>query len=216
MATIDGLGQVANEALGGASNAKGNPEIIDQTEFLELLVTQLQNQDPLNPMQNEEFAVQLAQFTQVEQLIGINEKLESGKSGESFGSLASYLGQEVWLDSDVVSVADGNAGEIAFQLGSGASNVDVELVDSAGVVRQVLNIGALSSGSHRISLDGINVANGDYQARVKATSASGSEVAPEVSVAGIVNGYIPGPNPTLLVGDREVLTSEISRVQIPA
>lgn len=216
MATIDGLGQVANEALGGASNAKGNPEIIDQTEFLELLVTQLQNQDPLNPMQNEEFAVQLAQFTQVEQLIGINEKLESGKSEESFGSLASYLGQEVWLDSDVVSVADGNAGEIAFQLGSSASNVDVELVDSAGVVRQVLNIGALPSGSHRIPLEGINTGNGDYQARVKASSASGSELTPEVSVAGIVNGYIPGPNPTLLVGDREVLTSEISRVQIPA
>lgn len=216
MATIDGIGQAASGALGGASNAKGNPEIIDQTEFLELLVTQLQNQDPLNPMQNEEFAVQLAQFTQVEQLIGINEKLESGKSEENFGSLASYLGQEVWLDSDVVSVADGNAGEIAFQLGSGASNVDVELVDSAGVVRQVLNIGALPSGSHRIPLEGINTGNGDYQARVKASSASGAELTPEVSVAGIVNGYIPGPNPTLLVGDREVLTSEISRVQIPA
>jgi len=215
MATINGLGQVAGDALGGAASKKDNPEIIDQTEFLELLVTQLQNQDPLNPMQNEEFAVQLAQFTQVEQLIGINEKLESDKGSDSFGSLVSYLGQEVWLDSDVVSVSNGNAGEIAFQLGNNASNVQVELVDSAGIVQQVLSFGPLSSGSHRIPLDEVTAANGDYQARVKAVSSGGGEITPEVSVAGIVNGYIPGPNPTLLVGDREVLTSEISRVQIP-
>ena len=67
-------------------------------EFLTLLVNQLQHQDPLNPMDNQEFAVQLAQFSQLEQMIDINKKLGSDKtSSTELASLASFLGRNVVL-----------------------------------------------------------------------------------------------------------------------
>ncbi|MCB0330639.1 MAG: hypothetical protein KDD70_13280 [Bdellovibrionales bacterium] len=193
-----------------------NAEVVDQAEFLELLVTQLQNQDPLDPMQNEEFAVQLAQFSQVEQLIDINQKLDGGVNGGDFSSLASYLGQEVWLDSDVVSVKGGDGGTVAFDLDQDAADVQVELLDSNGNVRELINAGPMSKGTQRVDLSELTTVSGDYQARVVASSAGGETFSPEVSIAGLVNGYIPGPQPTLLVGDREVDTADIKRVQLPA
>src|SRR5690606_10893139 len=73
-----------------------------QNEFLNLLVTQLKNQDPMEPMKNDEFAVNLAQFSQLEQLISINEKV--GNEGVDLGTLSAYLGHEVTLGGDSVSV----------------------------------------------------------------------------------------------------------------
>ena len=200
--------------LPGAEKTKD--DVIDQAEFLELLVTQLQNQDPLDPMANEEFAVQLAQFTQVEQLIAINDKLETDSSGGDFSSLASYLGNEVWLDSDVVSVTNSDGGEVAFELAQDAASVQVELVDSAGIVREVVDAGPMSKGSNRVALSGLTTPTGDYQARVVANTAGGEPMNPEVSVAGIVSGFVPGPTPTLIVGNQEVGTGDIKRVSVPA
>jgi flagellar basal-body rod modification protein FlgD len=75
---------------------------LGKNEFLTLLITQLKNQDPEQPVDSKEFATQLAQFTQVERLISIDEKL-GPKSGD-IGSVAGYLGQQVTLDGSTVSV----------------------------------------------------------------------------------------------------------------
>ena len=67
----------------GSSSATGNGKI-GQTEFLSLLVAQLQNQDPLNPMDSANFSAQLAQFSSLEQLTQINDKL-AGLGGDKIG-----------------------------------------------------------------------------------------------------------------------------------
>lgn len=190
---------------------------VNKNEFLNLLVTQLKHQDPMNPMQNEEFAVQLAQFTQVEELMKINETLsgQTKDTGGDFSSMASYLGNEVWLNSDKVSVKNEQGGKIGFVLSEAATNVQIELVDKAGVVRQKIDAGAMDAGQQTVSLDDLAVASGEYTARVVANGASGNETKPAVSIAGIVSGFVPGPNPMLLIGDREVSTADIKRVTVP-
>ena len=101
---------------------------VDKQEFLQLLVTQLENQDPLDPQNQEEFAVQLAQFSQLEQLVNINETLQSGGTGGGLSSLASYLGHEVWLNSETLAVNGGEAGSLRFSLPADATDVAIELL----------------------------------------------------------------------------------------
>ncbi len=199
---------------GSSSSLTESNSQVNQQEFLELLVTQLQNQDPLNPMENEEFAVQLAQFSQVEQLISINEKLDNQEGSTDFSSLASYLGNQVVLNSDIVSVENGEGGDLAFRLGSDANNVEVELVDELGTVQETESIGALEKGSHTVSLNGLIAGNGEYQARVVAVGPDGARKDIEANVAGVVDGFVPGPEPVLVVGDREVSTADIKKVQL--
>ncbi|MCB0319505.1 MAG: hypothetical protein KDD60_01185 [Bdellovibrionales bacterium] len=212
---IGGLSQLDPSLFANRTTKSEKNEDINKQEFMQLLVTQLKNQDPLDPMKNEEFAVQLAQFTQVEQLVALNEKFDRGNANE-MDSLASYLGNEVWLNSDQVSVRGGNGGEVAFEIANNASTAQLELVDSSGAVRETVNLGALQAGPHRINLEGLSTSSGDFQARVVGLSEDGTKIEPEVSVAGVVSGFVPGPNPVLLVGDREVSTTDIKRVQIPS
>ncbi len=71
MSTVNSVGPTYTDATLSAKSSSGSQEI-GKTEFLKLLVTQLQNQDPMNPVDNQEFIAQLATFSSLEQLISIN------------------------------------------------------------------------------------------------------------------------------------------------
>ena len=208
--------QSATNSVIPSSAAAAANEVVDKNEFITLLVTQLKNQDPLNPMANEEFAVQLAQFTQVEQLIGINEKLENEQASSDFSSMASYLGHEVVLDSDIVSVDNSEGGQISFDLRNDAEAVTVQLTDSAGIVREEVELGPMSAGKQSAVLSGLTTSSGEFNAVIKAVAADGTAFETKGNISGIVSGYVPGPDPVLLVGNREIYTSEIREVRVPS
>ncbi len=88
MVSIDGLGLRGMAAEGATQGQQNDTDLqnVSQSEFLKLLVAQLQNQDPLSPVQNQEFVAQLATFSSLEQLISINKAVtqlaeSSGSSG---------------------------------------------------------------------------------------------------------------------------------------
>lgn len=207
-------------AITGASGATAagttNKQQIGQNEFLKLLVEQLKNQDPMEPMKNEEFAVNLAQFSSLEQLIAINQKIggDSGSGGGDFSSLASYLGNEVTFNSQDAEVKDGNGGRARFKLDGDSTDVKLELLDLTGKSAATFNLGALSSGKHVVDMSNIDVPNGQYTLKVSATDSTGSSSDVEVFAAGIVTGFVPGPDPVLIVGDKEVKTTDIKEVNL--
>lgn len=209
-----------NSLIGGIRSAgteatkKKDDKTIGQDEFLTMLVAQLKNQDPLNPMQNEEFAVNLAQFSQLEKLVSIDQKL--GNDQGDISSYAAYLGKEVTLSGDKVSVDDGDAGKVAIDLVGRSSNVTVELINSTGSVVQTVQAGTLEAGRHQIPLSDLDVPNGEYTMRVSAQSASGQQFTVKASPVAIVTGFVPGLTPALLVGDREISPSDITRVNTPS
>jgi flagellar basal-body rod modification protein FlgD len=212
--------QRSSAKTGAASGTKAaDPNKLDRTDFLNILVQQLKNQDPLEPMKNEEFAVNLAQFSQLEQLININNTLTGGGNvgGGDVSSLAGYLGHEVLLSDNTLSFSGGSSDSLALKLPQDASGLilDVTKAGTSGEAQRI-PISGLSKGSHTISLSNLGVADGDYTFSVKGVSSGGAEFPVDSSVVGTVSGFIPGADPKLVVGDREVNPSSVKEVRLPS
>ena len=220
MAANDGVSTTNNilDALGsdfssGTTGNKLEKKVAGKEEFLTLLVTQLQHQDPLNPMENQEFAVQLAQFSALEQLIEINGKINTPGGGDS-SSLAGYLGNVVTLNTDNVSVDNHDGGFLRVDLARGTNSVTVELLDEQGTVVESFDAGALDAGRHNIALSDLGVRSGEYLYRITAEGRDGSPFDVSGKVAGLVSGFIPGATPALLVGNKEVALSDVTEVSL--
>lgn len=207
----------ALDALGtdytqGTQGSKVEKKIAGKTEFLTLLVTQLKNQDPLNPMENQEFAVQLAQFSSLEQLIDINGKLTSGGSDSS--SMAGYLGRLITTNSDKVSVDNHDGGYLRLTVPHDATELTLQLTNADGVVIEESTLGPVEAGKHDVALTDLNIRSGDYSYKVTGLGTDGQPFNVTAKAAGVVSGFVPGANPSLLVGNKEVSLSEVTEVSV--
>ena len=143
--------------------------------FLKLLVAQMQNQDPLNPMDNAQVTSQMAQINTV---TGI-EKLNSSVAGLSSQFMqmqalqgASLVGRDVIVPGSQLDIVDG-VGVGGFELTSAADQVKVEILNAAGIVTGSLELGAQSAGRHAFEWPSGTAADGDgYRFRVTATAGS--------------------------------------------
>ncbi|MCB6184780.1 flagellar hook assembly protein FlgD [Leeia sp. TBRC 13508] len=150
-----------------------------EDRFLKLLVTQLQNQDPLNPMDNSETTSQMAQISTVTGIEKLNTTMEnlatSYASSQSYQA-ASLVGRGVMTSGDNLTLEDG-AAKGAVVLDGSASSVVVTVKDSYGNTVDTVDLGAQSSGMVDFSWDGVNsdgtqLEDGDYTFSVSATSGS--------------------------------------------
>lgn len=103
---------------------------LGQQQFLELFVTQLQYQDPLEPVGQQDFLAQLAQFSTVEGLEGLNSKFDDMLQLELVASGSEILGQEITTDDGLTGIAS----EIRQEDGQVLINIDGTLVPLSGVV----------------------------------------------------------------------------------
>ena len=136
-------------------DAKGGE--LGKNEFLKLLVTQMNNQDPLSPQENGEFIAQLAQFSTVEGIETLNTSMESlvtGYQSSQAVQASSLVGRTVIVPADqaIVNTAEGIKGQLA--LPSASDNVYVNVTDAAGSVVTRLNLGSQPSGMHNFVWDG--------------------------------------------------------------
>lgn len=186
---------------------------LGQNEFLQLLITQLKNQDPLEPSDPQEFAVNLAQFTQVGELIKLNQTLS--KQADTTAGIASYLGTEVTLPGDEVSVSNYDGGLIKVDLADNVNNLSIELVKADGSVQEVTNSGPLEKGKHTIALNDLQTATGTFTVKVTAQGTSGETYQVQAKPAGIVTGFIPGADPSLIVNGNQVKPADVVEVNLP-
>ncbi|HZT56239.1 MAG TPA: flagellar hook capping FlgD N-terminal domain-containing protein [Burkholderiaceae bacterium] len=121
-----------------------------QDRFLKLLVTQLQNQDPLSPMDNAQLTSQIAQINTVTGIATLNTSVQ-GLSSQFLQMQtlqgASLVGKSVIVPGNKVDIADG-VGQGGFELATPADAVKVEVLSAAGQVVDTLNLGAQSAGLH--------------------------------------------------------------------
>lgn len=107
----------------GVKNTRNTGEL-GKDDFLQLLVTQLKNQDPLDPMKNEQFVAQLAQFNSLEQMLNLNKSFEAMLSLQQLSQASSFIGKNVtWFDPDgteqtgIVTGVQMNGGAPTLQVG---------------------------------------------------------------------------------------------------
>ncbi|MCG8641011.1 MAG: flagellar hook capping protein [Desulfobacterales bacterium] len=169
-------------------------DALGQDAFLTMLVAQLQNQDPLNPMDGTDFSAQLAEFSQLEQLMNLNETMESLTSTLSENSdedAVSYIGKQITGNVDVMNVEEGTVSGGFYNL-SQPADVMINITDANGNTVKTLYPGQMSAGSHLIKWDGTDnnrdaVEDGTYKYTVMANSGRGFEEIP-ATITGKVDG----------------------------
>lgn len=155
-------------ALAGSSSAGG------ADRFLKLLVAQMQNQDPLNPMDNAQVTSQMAQINTVTGIEKLNTTVEGLTS--QFVQMqalqgASLVGRDVIVPGNVLDIAEGT-GQGGFALTSAADAVKVEILSASGQVVDTLNLGAQSAGTHSFDWKA-GTATNDSGLRFRVTSTLG-------------------------------------------
>lgn len=161
-----------------------------QDRFLKLLVTQMRNQDPMNPMDNAQVTTQLAQISTVGGIDKLNNSLSAMSSAMSATQNASLIGRNVVVSSDLVRLGGSGPVTVGVELAGAADKVGVAIQDASGRTVRSLSFGALPQGTSTFEWDGRNdagerVAAGDYSLRLNATNASRAVVA-----SGLVAGYV--------------------------
>lgn len=139
---------------------------LGQEDFLTLMITQFRNQDPFEPMDNGEFLGQLAQFSTVSGIESLNNSfasLSGSIQDEQALQAANLVGHTVLAVSDVGYLPDSGQINGAVEIGSAASNVQIDITNSSGELVQRLNLGEQPAGIMRFSWDGID-SSGDRAA----------------------------------------------------
>jgi flagellar basal-body rod modification protein FlgD len=186
----------ANKANGVKDTTGGTDaelEGVDFNTFLTLLVTQLKNQDPLNPMDNAQFTSQIAQFSQLEQQIKSNSYLASLNQTQQLTEqnlAASAIGREGLIQGSVVGLPTQGNANFGYKLSDAAAKVTITISDANGNVVKTLD-GDGTAGPHLISWDGSNndgdqVDAGQYKVSIKATDANGATVAGATYTYGVI------------------------------
>lgn len=188
-----------------AASATGRARLAENFDtFLTLLTAQLQNQDPLSPMDSTQFTQQLVQMTGVEQQLLTNDLLEKlvANTGSGVSTAVSLIGKEVRAEANIAALKDGKA-EWTYKLDRDATDVKLEVLDSKGRVVRSIAPTDNKAGEHTLTWDGkstegATLAAGSYFLRVTARDSKGSAVGSAVYADGLVTGIEQVDGQTLL------------------
>jgi flagellar basal-body rod modification protein FlgD len=197
MATVDSILSELGSASRSASNAASTPSsALGKDDFLELLVVQLQNQDPLNPLDDKEFIAQLAQFSSLEQMSNVAsgiEALTKTVSRQDSLSAVSYIGKNVVAEGNTVSKLDSGITPVYFTLSDSAATVSINVYDQNNNIVKTETLNSMQEGEYTFSWDGLDyngkkADNGQYKVYFAAVDANDRAVLVDTKVVGTITG----------------------------
>jgi flagellar basal-body rod modification protein FlgD len=194
-------------------------------EFLKLLTFQLQNQDPMNPMDQSKMTGELAQFSQLEQLSNLNAKFDKVNQNQAVQDkfyAASFVGKKVVTSGSSLKLTEegGNA-DVLFKLDGPADKVVIRIMDEKNQIVGEIWQDGMSQGSHQITWDGVSLdkqlaAKGTYKASVKAWQNNGMEVGARTQATGIVTSVtFDEGEPVLSVEGQKVYLRDVQSFHTP-
>ncbi len=193
-----------------ATNQSQESDTLGRDQFLTLLVAQLQHQDPLNPMESQDFTAQMAQFSSLEQLFDVNESLMNIQNSIQAGqkeSALDYVGMQVKAAGNTLYKNGDNLDSASYYL-ENAGDVVVSIYDSNGFEVRQIQAGFQESGEHDLEWDGRDangniMADGIYTYSVAAIDTEGYDIATTTYSKGEVTGVSSEYGQTyLIVGER--------------
>lgn len=217
---------VSTDNAAGRINSSNKMLASNFETFLTLLTTQMKNQDPLSPLDSNQFTAQLTQMAGVEQQLLTNDLLTSLLKAQAAGGLdnaSNYIGKEVTAAWTATEFKDGKA-NFAYELATNADKVNLQVLDSKGAVVWEGPAPDKGTGIHDFTWNGDLKGGGKaedggvYTLKVSATSATGSKVDAQALIRGRVTGVeMYNGAPYLVIGDSILpLSTVISLNEIKA
>lgn len=206
-------GASAGNYTTAAATGKDSSDAVSKDEFLRLLTYQLKAQNPLKPYNNQEFATQLAQFSQLEQLTDIKSLLEEQSAGNSLltetianTALPGMLGKNAKAFTDKFKIDGDNKITMGFNSPYNATAGKVNIRNDNGEIIRTIELSSdkLRSGDHTIEWDkktndGSNAPNGEYSFEVVLTNANESTFTADTFINGKIEAVRFKSEGTLLV-----------------
>ncbi|WP_022669845.1 flagellar hook assembly protein FlgD [Hippea alviniae] len=218
------VAQIANDmniAESMKSDQVANPKAtLSKDDFLKLLVAQLKYQDPLHPLNNDQFIQENTMFSQLEQLMNMSKSINS--MVDKFKSnprqyAATYLGKYISTGENDINVSNSKIDPIGFNL-SKEAKVVIHISNSKGEDIADIDLGKLQPGSHTYTWNGKDnqgnsVPNGTYSVRITAEYDDGTQITLSKSVGKVVSVRFEGDK-TILITDsgRTVNLSDVVSV----
>jgi flagellar basal-body rod modification protein FlgD len=196
---------------------------LGQDAFLKILMAQIQNQDPLQPMDDTTFVTQLAQFSSLEQQVSTNQLLQTAAAQQQAqlnAQDATLVGQTVTVSSASTTLgSNGIAAPVSFSLGAAAQSVTVTISDSSGNVVRTMNLGAEPAGAIQGTWNGLNDGGttqpaGTYNIAVSATDQNGNSIAVSQQNTGVVQSVSFGQAGATLVLTNGVTAATSSLISV--
>ena len=213
------LPSASNSASGSGSNTT-----LTQNDFFHLMTAQLESQDPLNPMNSDQYAAELAQFStangmqQLQTTVsGIGQQLSSAAGVQAY----NLVGRDVAVSGNLLAYGGSGSAQGAFNLSSAAANVTVTVTDASGAQVATINLGPMGAGMQNFSWNGSETGGGTatagaYTFQVNAMNTRGNAIAATpyavVPVAGVTVGGQNGPTVSLAGGLGTVTLNQIYQI----
>ncbi|HKJ82038.1 MAG TPA: flagellar hook capping FlgD N-terminal domain-containing protein [Ignavibacteriaceae bacterium] len=200
-------------------------DTLGKNDFMTLLIAQMKNQDPLNPMDGTQFASQLAQFSSLQELQNLNDSMTQSISAnyslaQSINNTmsATLIGKDVKVSGNDITYNGQNSIQLGYNLQSDASSASINIYDSNGTLIKTLDNLPTGSGDNTTAWDftdnsGNKVPAGNYTFEVDAKTSTGADMAPDIFKYGTITGVEYTSSGTkLLVDNTEYNLSDISEI----
>jgi flagellar basal-body rod modification protein FlgD len=219
--SILGSPSVSNP-VGQTPLTNGAGGTMGKDQFLKLLIAQMQNQDPLNPMDGMQFASQLAQFSSVEQLQQLNTKLDGEAAAQGSmlaalnGSVAvSTFGREILAIGNQVNIGGAEPAEAVFDAPAGGGLANVQIYNAAGTKVATVDLRKISGGFQSADLTDATRAlpAGTYQYQVEMTDEAGEVTTAQTYMKGRVDGiHYTSEGPVLTSGGMSIPFGSVLKI----
>lgn len=222
------VNSVSTTSSTNTTNVSANKSAMGKDDFLKLMIAQLKNQDPLNPMDGTAYASQLAQFSSLEQLTNLNTNISDmlGSNQTIAASinnttLAALIGKDVKLDGSTLKLAGQDSISLGYELPQAASSVKVKIYNSNGALVKTIDSAPTTTGTNKLSWDlsdnnGKKLSDGTYTFTVEALDMNKQSIKTNGFIEGTISGVRYTEKGTvLLIDGAEYSLSSILEVKNP-
>jgi flagellar basal-body rod modification protein FlgD len=191
---------------------------LGQDEFMKMLIAQLQNQDPMNPMDSKDFTAQLAQFSSLQQLTNLNSTMSSLPTylqSVSNAQISNLIGYQAQAKGNIVNVS-GSSTNISFSLPQDIKSGSIKIYDQNGALTDTVQLGNLKAGINTVAWDSSKVASGQYTYQIGAVDKNSNTVNASTLISGIIAGVSFNNNQAYLtINGQSVAFSDIVSITYP-
>ncbi|MCX5827424.1 MAG: hypothetical protein NTV58_05400 [Deltaproteobacteria bacterium] len=215
--TVNGIDNILQQYSSSTATGTSKTQSMGKEDFLKMLVAQLKNQDPLNPMSGTDFATQLAQFSSLEQLTNLNQGITNlglYQSSQANLQAVNLIGKEVTVGKGNGFVADGSPVNLYYDLSADAKEVQINIYDEQGVLADTVSAYDQAQGVNSLTWNNGQERSGNCTFKVYAFGADGATLPVDTLISGKVSAVsFKDKSIYINVAGQEVPFSEVREVK---